>query len=70
MKILYKNKTKYTKEVYSKFLQFHQNKFGNKYTFSTVVTILLLCFCIITNLQYYHKSVAFILLIFLIIFYI
>ena len=68
MKILYKNKTKYTKEVYSKFLQFHQNKFGNKYTFSTVVTILLLCFCIITNLQYYHKSVAFILLITLIIF--
>ena len=68
MKILYKNKTKYTKEGYSKFLQFHQNKFGNKYTFSTVVTILLLCFCIITNLQYYHKSVAFILLITLIIF--
>jgi Ca2+/Na+ antiporter len=68
MKILYKNKTKYTKEVYSKYLQFHQNKFGNKYTFSTVVTILLLCFCIITNLQYYHKSVAFILLITLIIF--
>ena len=68
MKILYKNKTKYTKEVYAKYLQFHQNKFGNKYTFSTVVTILLLCFCIITNLQYYHKSIAFILLITLIIF--
>ena len=68
MKVLYKNKTKYTKETYAKYLQFHQNKFGNRYTFTTIVTILLLSFCIITNLQYYNKSLAFILLIVLLFF--
>lgn len=61
MKILFKNKTKYTKEIYEKYLQFHQNKFKNKYTFTTIVTILLLSFCIIINLQYLKYSTAFIL---------
>lgn len=68
MKVLYKNKTKYTKETYAKYLQFHQKEFGNRYTFNTIITILLLCFCIITNLQYYNKPLAFILLIVLLIF--
>lgn len=63
MKILFKNKTKYTKEIYKKYLQFHQNKFGDKYTFTTVVTILLLCFCIITNLKYLNYNTSFILFI-------
>lgn len=63
MKILFKNKTKYTKEIYEKYLQFHQNKFGNKYTFTTIVTILLLCFCIITNLKYSNYFTTLILLI-------
>lgn len=65
MKILFKNKTKYTKEIYEKYLQFHQNKFGNKYTFTTIVIILLLCFCIITNLQYSNYFTMFLLLIIL-----
>ena len=68
MKILFKNKTKYTKEIYEKYLQFHQNKFGNKYTFITIVTILLLCFCIITNLKYSNYFTGFLLLIILSIF--
>ena len=68
MEILYKNKTKYTKETYEKYLQFHQNKYGNKYTFTTIVTIMLLCFCIITNFQYSNQLAEFILLIVLIIF--
>lgn len=61
MKILFKNKTKYTKEIYEKYLQFHQNKFKNKYTFTTIVPILLLSFCIIINLQYSKYLTAFIL---------
>lgn len=63
MKILYKNKTKYTKETYEKYLQFHQDKFGNKYTFNTILIILLLSFCILVNLLYANKLTGFILLI-------
>lgn len=69
MEILFKNKTKYTKETYQKFLQFNQNKFGNKYTFTTIVIILLLSFCFITNLQFSNYSTAFIFIITLIIFF-
>lgn len=68
MKIIFKNKTKYTKQAYAEFLQFHQSKYGNKYKFTTIVTILLLCFCIITNLQYSNYDTAFLLVIVLIIF--
>ena len=52
MNILFKNTTKYTKQAYEKYLQFHQNKYGYNYQFITIVTILLLCFCIIMNLKY------------------
>lgn len=68
MKVLYKNKTKYTKETYSKYLQFHQNKFGNQYTFTTIITILFICFCIIVNFQYKNKLTGLILLVALFIF--
>ncbi len=68
MEILFKNKTKYTKDTYAKYLQFHQNKFKNKYIFNTTVTILLILFCIIINLQYSNQSAIFILLIILSIF--
>ena len=68
MKILFKNKTKYTKQAYEKYLQFHQNKYGHNYHFVTAVTILLLCFCIIMNLKYSNYITAFILIIILVIF--
>ena len=61
MKLLYKNKTKYTKKAYQEYLQFHQNKYGHKYTFTTTVTILLLTFCIITNIKYSNYPTALIL---------
>lgn len=51
MKVLYKNKTKYTKEIYSKFLEFHQNKYGKSYYLYTIVLIILLIFCIIVQSQ-------------------
>lgn len=51
MKVLYKNKTKYTKETYAKYLQFHQNKFGTKYRFITILIIVLLCFLLSQTLS-------------------
>ena len=68
MEILFKNKTKYTKKAYEKYLQFHQNKYGQIYQFSTIVIILLLNFCIIMNLKYSNYSTSFILTITLITF--
>ena len=68
MKVLYKNKTKYTKETYAKYLQFHQNKFGTKYRFITILIIVLLCFFIITNFKYANKTTGFILLLALLVF--
>lgn len=50
MNILFKNKTKYTKQTYKKYLEFHQQKYGLKYKFHTITIILLLCFCIICNI--------------------
>lgn len=68
MKILFENKTKYTKEVYQKYLKFHQSKYGNKYRFITIFYILLLCFCIIMNLKYWNIITTLILAITLTIF--
>lgn len=68
MEILFKNKTKYTKQVYEKYLQFHQKKFGQKYKFTTIVTILLLCFCIFVNATNFNYITSFILFIALILF--
>ena len=70
MEILFKNKTKYTKEIYQKYLQFHQNKFGMKYKFITILSILLLSFCFIINLKYLNYDTAFIFIIILILFFI
>ena len=68
MKVLYKNKTKYTKKTYAKYLQFHQNKFGTKYRFITILILVLLCFFIITNFKYANKTTGFILLLALLVF--
>lgn len=70
MEILFKNKTKYTKEIYQKYLQFHQNKFGMNYKFITILTILLLSFCCIINLKYSNYGTAFIFIIILLLFFI
>lgn len=63
MNILFKNKTKYTKQIYKKYLQFHQNKFKHKYIFTTIVIILLLLFCIVTNLKYQNYPTSFVLIV-------
>lgn len=68
MKMLFKNKTKYTKESYNEYLQFHQNKYGINYKFSTIVIILLLSFCMICNMKYSNFGTGFIILIAIILF--
>ena len=47
MKILFKNKTKYTENSYKKFLEFHSNKFGFKNTFYILFMSMILFTCII-----------------------
>lgn len=70
MEILFKNKTKYTKQIYQKYLEFHQNKFGLKYKFITILVFLLLSFCFIINLKYSNYNTAFVFIIALISFFI
>lgn len=47
MKVLFKNKTKYSKETYYKFIKFHNIKYGFKYKFYTILIIILLIYCAI-----------------------
>ena len=68
MKVIFKNKTQYTKQTYQKYLDFHQNKYGLRYQFFTIVFILLLSFCIIMNFKYKNYPTAFLVLICLLIF--
>lgn len=49
MKILFKNKTKYSKETYTKFLKFHDEKYGLSYTFFTIFILLTILYCVIFN---------------------
>lgn len=65
MKILFKNKTKYTKDCYQQYLHFHQSKYGLRYQFTTIVIILMLSFCILMNLNYKNYIALILLLPFL-----
>ena len=51
MKILFKNKTRYTKQIYKEFLEFHQEKYGATYMGYTVLLIILFIFFIILQIQ-------------------
>lgn len=63
MKVLFKNRTKYTKKVYSIFLQFHTQKYGSSYLFYTALVTLLIFFCFGMNLKYHNYPTAIILFI-------
>jgi Ca2+/Na+ antiporter len=71
MKAIFKNKTKYSNETYKNFLEFHQNKYGINYDFTTIVMILLITFCIIANFKYsnFGTGILFILVLIIFIFY-
>lgn len=58
LKVLFKNKTKYTKETYKQFVEFHSNKYHFSYTLFTAVIIFLILFCLILQISYKYYSLA------------
>ena len=58
MKVLFKNKTKYTKEMYKEFLEFHEEKYGTTYYIYTIIFILSFVFCIVMQLKYANYLLA------------
>lgn len=58
LKILFKNKTKYSKETYKKFVEFHSNKYSFQYTLFNIIIIALILFCIILQVSYKYYSLA------------
>ena len=66
MKILFKNKTKYTTSIYNEYLNFHQNKFGFPYDAYTMFIVILLVVCIFLQIKYEYWYLAIIFLLILI----
>ena len=58
MKLLFKNRTKYSKKVYNEYLNFHRNKYNLSYKFYTIIVALLLFFCIGMQVKYHYYSLA------------
>lgn len=58
LKILFKNTTKYNESIYIEFLQFHQKKFGLKYTLYTAMIVALLLFLAIVQIKFHNMSLA------------
>ena len=58
LKILFKNTTKYNESIYIEFLQFHQKKFGLKYTLYTTMIIVLLLFLVIMQIKFHRIDTA------------
>ena len=66
MKILFKNKTKYTAEAYEEYLNFHQNKFGFSYDLYTIFVVILLVVCMYLQIRYNYWYLAIVFLLILI----
>lgn len=58
LKILFKNRTKYTKETYKQFVEFHSNKYNFQYTLFNIFIIALIIFCIVLQITYKYYGVA------------
>ena len=58
MEILFKNKTKYTKEIYKEFLEFHGEKYGTQYYLYTIAFIVAFIFCIVLQLKTANYLIA------------
>ncbi len=68
MKVLFKNKTKYNKEIYRKFLEFHEEKYGKFYYIYTAIITIALLFCMIAQLMSQNYIIFFLTLAILIAF--
>ena len=58
VKVLFKNKTKYSKETYKEFLGFHSKKYHFSYVLFTVTIIFLILFCIVLQIAYNYYLLA------------
>lgn len=58
LKVLFKNKTKYTKEIYKKFLEFHTKRYNLQATVFNVIVIALILFLIVLQIAYRYYSIA------------
>ncbi len=58
LKILFKNKTKYSKEIYKQFVDFHSKKYHFSYVLFTATIIFLILFCIVLQISYRYYSLA------------
>lgn len=61
LKILFKNVTKYDKEIYADFLKFHQKVFGLKYSLYTAFVIGLLLILVTMQIKIHNMDFAIIL---------
>lgn len=58
MKVLFKNHTQYTHQVYQDFLNFHTKKYHFRYQLYTFVICLAFLFCLTFQVYYHYYSVA------------
>jgi len=58
LKLLFKNKTKYTREVYDSYLIFHNKKYGFTYKLYTIIIVFLILFCLILQVKYRYYNLA------------
>ncbi len=61
LKILFKNKTKYTKTVYDKFLIFHNKKYQLTYMAYTTVIVIFILSSLILQVKYHNFTIAIVL---------
>ena len=69
LKILFKNTTKYSKQVYNEFLEFHRKKYKFSYCAFNALVIFSIIFCIILQVSYHNFNLVFIFLAILISFF-
>ncbi len=58
MKLLFKNTTTYNKDIYDKFLLFHQKRYHFSYTVYTATVVALILFVLILQVKYHNFTIA------------
>ena len=58
LKVLFKNRTKYTKGIYKEFLEFHTKRYHLQATLFNVIVIALILFLIVLQIAYRYYSIA------------
>lgn len=65
---IFKNETIYNSKLYNKFIKFHNNKFGNRYMYFTIILCLFFIYCIIENFIAKNIWISLLLLLIMILF--